>query len=77
MIPQPLAELREAASEIQVFALSVFGIGILIALVVSVLATIPIPDPLAAMVQGARRAGCKADGKWRNPFATSFGTRPQ
>lgn len=55
MIPQPMSELRQAAKGVQSSAFGVFAIGLLLALIVSLLVATPILRPLAALVRGVKR----------------------
>ncbi len=55
MIPQPVSELRQSTWNIQRDTLVIFVLGLLVAVVVSILATIPVLRSLTALSQGVKQ----------------------
>jgi PAS domain S-box-containing protein len=55
MIPQPISELKQVAWKVQREALTIFAIGLLIAVLVSFFATIPVLRSLTALTRGVKQ----------------------
>jgi len=55
MVPQPISELKQVAWDMQRQALVIFAIGLLIAVLVSFFATIPVLRSLTALTQGVKK----------------------
>jgi len=55
MIPQPISELKQTAWELQYEALIIFAVGLLIAMLVSVLTAVPVLRSIAALTHGVKQ----------------------